>query len=111
MLYFTYYMHVSGIKCFYDLGVVHTKEPFQKLFNQGMILGEGHVKMSKSLGNVINPDDIVASHGALYVCTKCLCTHLMHQKNGQQTEWTAHAALDRVWRLFMNEDGTLSAKK
>ncbi|MGO3497346.1 MAG: leucine--tRNA ligase, partial [Staphylococcus equorum] len=51
-------------KVLYDLGVVPTKEPFQKLFNQGMILGEGNEKMSKSKGNVINPDDIVKSHGA-----------------------------------------------
>ncbi|WP_228279521.1 leucine--tRNA ligase, partial [Staphylococcus aureus] len=46
-------------KVLYDLGIVPTKEPFQKLFNQGMILGEGNEKMSKSKGNVINPDDIV----------------------------------------------------
>lgn len=51
-------------KVLYDLGVVPTKEPFQKLYNQGMILGEGNEKMSKSKGNVINPDDIVSSHGA-----------------------------------------------
>ncbi|MFL4615985.1 leucine--tRNA ligase, partial [Staphylococcus aureus] len=51
-------------KVLYDLGIVPTKEPFQKLFNQGMILGEGNEKMSKSKGNVINPDDIVKSHGA-----------------------------------------------
>ena len=51
-------------KVLYDLGVVHTKEPFQKLFNQGMILGEGNEKMSKSKGNVVNPDEIVAFHGA-----------------------------------------------
>ncbi|HIA7074881.1 TPA: leucine--tRNA ligase, partial [Staphylococcus aureus] len=51
-------------KVLYDLGIVPTKEPFQKLFNQGMILGEGNEKMSKSKGNVINPDDIVQSHGA-----------------------------------------------
>lgn len=51
-------------KFLYDIGVVSTKEPFQKIFNQGMILGENGVKMSKSLGNVINPDDIVQSHGA-----------------------------------------------
>ncbi|MCD0971139.1 leucine--tRNA ligase, partial [Staphylococcus aureus] len=43
-------------KVLYDLGIVPTKEPFQKLFNQGMILGEGNEKMSKSKGNVINPD-------------------------------------------------------
>lgn len=51
-------------KVLYDLGVVDTKEPFQKLFNQGMILGENNEKMSKSKGNVINPDDIVETHGA-----------------------------------------------
>ncbi|WP_375294084.1 class I tRNA ligase family protein, partial [Staphylococcus aureus] len=51
-------------KVLYDLGIVPTKEPFQKLFNKGMILGEGNEKMSKSKGNVINPDDIVQSHGA-----------------------------------------------
>ena len=51
-------------KFLYDIGVVPTKEPFQKLFNQGMILGEDNEKMSKSKGNVVNPDDIVESHGA-----------------------------------------------
>ena len=51
-------------KVLYDLGVVTTKEPYQKLFNQGMILGEDNVKMSKSRGNVINPDDIIREYGA-----------------------------------------------
>lgn len=51
-------------KFLYDIGVVPTKEPFQKLFNQGMILGEGNEKMSKSKGNVVNPDDIIDTHGA-----------------------------------------------
>lgn len=51
-------------KVLYDCGVVACKEPFQKLFHQGMILGSNGEKMSKSRGNVINPDDIVASHGA-----------------------------------------------
>jgi leucyl-tRNA synthetase len=51
-------------KVLYDLGVVPTKEPFQKLFHQGMILGENNEKMSKSRGNVVNPDDIIESHGA-----------------------------------------------
>lgn len=51
-------------KFLYDIGVVPSKEPFQKLYHQGMILGENGVKMSKSMGNVINPDDLVESHGA-----------------------------------------------
>jgi leucyl-tRNA synthetase len=51
-------------KVLYDLGLVNTKEPFQRLINQGMILGEDNQKMSKSRGNVINPDDIVKSYGA-----------------------------------------------
>lgn len=51
-------------KVLYDLGLVPTKEPFQRLVNQGMILGEDNQKMSKSLGNVINPDDIVQEYGA-----------------------------------------------
>ena len=51
-------------KFLYDIGVVKTKEPFQKLYHQGMILGSNGEKMSKSRGNVINPDDIIASNGA-----------------------------------------------
>lgn len=51
-------------KVLYDCGVVPTKEPFGKLFHQGMILGENGEKMSKSRGNVVNPDDIVETHGA-----------------------------------------------
>nr|WP_173402256.1 leucine--tRNA ligase [Metamycoplasma canadense] len=48
----------------YDLNIVNTKEPFYKLINQGLILGPDGQKMSKSLGNVINPDGLVESHGA-----------------------------------------------
>ena len=51
-------------KVLYDCGIVKTKEPFQKLFNQGMILGEDGEKMSKSKGNVINPDDVINDYGA-----------------------------------------------
>ncbi len=51
-------------KFLYDIGVVSCKEPFQKLYHQGMILGANGEKMSKSRGNVINPDDIVKSNGA-----------------------------------------------
>ncbi|MDR1326023.1 MAG: leucine--tRNA ligase [Treponema sp.] len=51
-------------KVLYDLGLVNTKEPFQRLLNQGMILGEDNQKMSKSRGNVINPDVIIKNYGA-----------------------------------------------
>ncbi|WP_235598208.1 leucine--tRNA ligase, partial [Bacillus licheniformis] len=51
-------------KFLYDIGVVPTKEPFKQLYNQGMILGENNEKMSKSKGNVVNPDEIVETHGA-----------------------------------------------
>lgn len=51
-------------KVLFDLGFVSTKEPFQKLVNQGMILGEDGEKMSKSRGNVVNPDDVVSENGA-----------------------------------------------
>ncbi|MCC3737807.1 leucine--tRNA ligase [Staphylococcus hominis] len=99
-------------KVLYDLGVVPTKEPFQKLFNQGMILGEGNEKMSKSKGNVVNPDDIVASHGAdtlrLYeMFMGPLDTAIAWSENGLDG---SRRFLDRVWRLFINEDGSLSNK-
>ncbi len=99
-------------KVLYDIGVVPTKEPFQKLFNQGMILGEGNVKMSKSLGNVINPDDIVHSHGA---DTLRIYEMFMGPLEASK-EWSTNGLdgsrrfLDRIWRLFVNEDGTLSSK-
>jgi len=99
-------------KVLYDLGVVHTKEPFQKLFNQGMILGEGNEKMSKSKGNVVNPDDIIRSHGAdtlrLYeMFMGPLDASVAWSTNGLDG---ARRFLDRVWRLFTTDEGTLSEK-
>lgn len=99
-------------KFLYDIGIVPTKEPFQKLFNQGMILGEGNEKMSKSKGNVVNPDDIIISHGAdtlrLYeMFMGPLDASVAWSTNGLDG---ARRFLDRVWRLFVNEDGTLSKK-
>ncbi|WP_017186808.1 leucine--tRNA ligase [Alkalibacillus haloalkaliphilus] len=97
-------------KVLYDLGVVPTKEPFQKLFNQGMILGEGNEKMSKSKGNVVNPDDIVNSHGAdtlrLYeMFMGPLEASVAWSTNGLDG---ARRFLDRVWRLFVDDEGKLS---
>lgn len=99
-------------KFLYDIGVVPTKEPFMKLFNQGMILGEGNEKMSKSKGNVVNPDDIIASHGAdtlrLYeMFMGPLEASVAWSTNGLDG---ARRFLDRVWRLFVAEDDSLSDK-
>ncbi|RAV21825.1 leucine--tRNA ligase [Paenibacillus contaminans] len=99
-------------KVLYDLGVVATKEPFYKLVNQGMILGENNEKMSKSRGNVINPDEIVNEYGA-----DTLRMYEMFMGPLEATKpWNVNGVegafrfLSRVWRLFVNEDGALSAK-
>lgn len=99
-------------KFLYDLGVVPTKEPFQKLFNQGMILGENNEKMSKSKGNVVNPDDIVASHGAdtlrLYeMFMGPLDASIAWSENGLDG---SRRFLDRVWRLFVSDNDQISDK-
>ncbi|MEK3759855.1 leucine--tRNA ligase [Paenibacillus sp. FSL R7-0337] len=99
-------------KVLYDIGVVDTKEPFHKLVNQGMILGNNNEKMSKSRGNVINPDEIVEAYGA-----DTLRVYEMFMGPLEATKpWNEkgvegiHRFLSRVWRLFVNEDGSLSAK-
>ncbi|MGJ7912891.1 leucine--tRNA ligase [Neobacillus sp. LXY-1] len=99
-------------KFLYDLGVVSTKEPFQKLFNQGMILGENNEKMSKSKGNVVNPDDIVNSHGAdtlrLYeMFMGPLDASIAWSTNGLDG---SRRFLDRIWRLLVEENGELNPK-
>jgi len=99
-------------KFLYDIGIVPTKEPFQKLYNQGMILGENNEKMSKSKGNVVNPDEIVASHGA---DTLRLYEMFMGPLDAS-VAWSANGLdgarrfLDRIWRLLIQEDGTISVK-
>lgn len=99
-------------KFLYDLGVVPTKEPFQKLFNQGMILGENNEKMSKSRGNVVNPDDVVAQYGAdtlrLYeMFMGPLDASIAWSEKGLEG---SHKFLERVWRLLVNDNDTLSDK-
>ncbi|MGD6968772.1 leucine--tRNA ligase [Rossellomorea vietnamensis] len=99
-------------KFLYDIGVVPTKEPFQKLFNQGMILGENNEKMSKSKGNVVNPDEIVSSHGAdtlrMYeMFMGPLEASIAWSENGLDG---SRRFLDRVWRLLVDENGSISEK-
>ena len=92
-------------KFLYDLGYVGTKEPFKKLINQGMILGEDGQKMSKSRGNVVNPDRIVADCGAdsmrLYEMfmgpLEAMKPWSMHGVQG------VHRFLQKTWRLIVDE--------
>ncbi|PEG96183.1 leucine--tRNA ligase [Lactobacillus sp. UMNPBX9] len=96
-------------KFLYDLGVVPTKEPFQKLVNQGMILGSNHEKMSKSKGNVVNPDDIVEQYGA---DTLRLYEMFMGPLDAS-IPWSeeglggAHKFINRVWNLLIDENDNL----
>lgn len=99
-------------KFLYDLGVVPTKEPFQKLVNQGMILGQNHEKMSKSKGNVVNPDQIEEEYGADSLRVYEMFMGPLEQSISWSDKGLAGARrwLDRVWRLYIDKDsGELSS--
>ncbi len=99
-------------KVLFDLGVVPQSEPFTKLFHQGIILGEDGEKMSKSRGNVVNPDSIIASHG-----TDTLRLYLMFlgpleamkpwNPNGIEG---VHRFLQKVWRECLDREGLVNPK-
>ena len=96
-------------KFLYDLGVVPTKEPFQKLVNQGMILGNNHEKMSKSKGNVVNPDDIVEQYGAdtlrLYeMFMGPLVASIAWSEDGLNG---AYKFVNRIWNLIIDDEDKL----
>ncbi len=93
-------------KVLYDLGHVSTPEPFQRLVNQGLILGEDGQKMSKSRGNVVNPDDVIDEYGA-----DALRLYEMFMGPLEQVKPWSMAGVEgvarflaRVWRLAMQED-------
>jgi leucyl-tRNA synthetase len=99
-------------KVLFDLGYVSTPEPFQRLVNQGLIMGEDGQKMSKSRGNVVNPDDVVAEYGA-----DALRLYEMFMGPLEQVKpWSmkgvegVYRFLARVWRLVMevDDEGTWS---
>ena len=94
-------------KALFDLGYVSTKEPFRKLVNQGIILGEDGQKMSKSRGNVVNPDDVIDRYGA-----DAMRLYEMFMGPLEQSKaWSMQGAegvyrfLGKVWRLFVQEGG------
>jgi leucyl-tRNA synthetase len=92
-------------KVLYDRGIVSTPEPFQKLVNQGMILGENNEKMSKARGNVVNPDDVVKEYGA-----DALRLYEMFMGPLEATKpWSmegvngVHNFLGRAWRMIIDD--------
>ncbi len=96
-------------KVLYDIGVVSTLEPFQKLTNQGMILGEDSQKMSKSRGNVVNPDEMISQYGA-----DSLRLYEMFMGPLEMTKPWANSGVEgvyrflgKVWRLFIDKDDKL----
>jgi len=93
-------------KLLYDLGCVSTKEPFKKLVNQGMILGEDGQKMSKSRGNVINPDKVISDYG-----TDSMRLYEMFMGPLEAIKpWSmqgvegVHRFLQKTWRMIIDED-------
>ena len=93
-------------KVLFDLNLVSTPEPFQRLVNQGIILGEDGQKMSKSRGNVVNPDDVISSCGA----DAFRCYEMFMGPLEQMKPWSTAGVeglsrfLARVWRLAMDEN-------
>ncbi|HUR56537.1 MAG TPA: leucine--tRNA ligase [Opitutaceae bacterium] len=99
-------------KVLFDLGIVPTNEPFKKLFHQGIILGEDGEKMSKSRGNVVSPDTIIASHGAdtlrLYLMFLGPL-EAMKPWNPRGIEGV-HRFLHKAWRELIGPDGAVNPK-
>ena len=93
-------------KVLYDLGYLSTPEPFQRLVNQGIILGEDGRKMSKRWGNVIDPLDVIAEYGAdAFRCYEMFMGPLEQMKPWSMTGVEGVARfLARVWRLVMEEN-------
>ena len=98
LLYSRFWHHVL-----HDIGVVSTREPFQKLFNQGMIQGEDGQKMSKSKGNVVNPDDVVEEFGAdSFRLYEMFMGPLDKAKPWSTTGLQGcHRFLQKIWKLYI----------
>ena len=104
LLYSRFWHHVL-----YDLDLVSTKEPFARLFNQGMIQGEDGSKMSKSRGNSINPDEIVETTGADALRLFEMFMGPLDKAKPWSTTGLqgSHRFLKRIWRMFDSENGGL----
>jgi len=98
-------------KVLYDIGVVSTPEPFKKLVHQGIVLGEDNQKMSKSRGNVVNPDDMMDQFGADAVRLYEMFMGPLEAMKPWSTRGVEGVTrfLERAWRLMVTEEGGLSA--
>ena len=98
-------------KVLYDIGFVSTDEPFQKLLNQGLILGTDGEKMSKSRGNVINPDDIIKEYGADSLRVYEMFMGPIERPKPWSTDGLGgvYRFLNRIWRLYVSEDGKINS--
>jgi len=98
-------------KVLFDIGVVSTPEPFKKLVHQGIVLGEDNQKMSKSRGNVVNPDEMMDQFGADAVRLYEMFMGPLEAMKPWSTRGVEGVTrfLERVWRLMVNEEGNISS--
>jgi leucyl-tRNA synthetase len=95
-------------KLLFDYGIASTPEPFKKMYHQGIVLGENGVKMSKSLGNVVNPDDFISKFGTDSVRTYYMFLGPFEAMKPWDSKGIVgvHRFLNRIWRIAVNEDNT-----
>ena len=107
LLYARFWHHVL-----YDLGLLSTKEPFKKLYNQGMILGDDGTKMSKSRGNVINPEDIIEQYGADAMRLYEMFMGPLNKSKPWNTKGLqgCYRFINKLWSIIVDEEGSLSSK-
>ena len=107
LLYARFWHHVL-----FDLGLLSTKEPFKKLYNQGMILGDDGTKMSKSRGNVINPEDIIEQYGADAMRLYEMFMGPLNKSKPWNTKGLqgCYRFINKLWSIIVDEEGGLSSK-
>ena len=107
LLYSRFWHHVL-----FDLGLVSTKEPFKKLYNQGMILGDDGTKMSKSRGNVINPEEIMDEYGSDSMRLYEMFMGPLNKSKPWSTKGLqgCYRFVNKLWSIIVEENGDLSSK-
>ena len=107
LLYSRFWHHVL-----YDLDPVSTKEPFKKLYNQGMILGDDGTKMSKSRGNVINPEEIMDEYGSDSMRLYEMFMGPLNKSKPWSTKGLqgCYRFVNKLWSIIVDENGNLSSK-